>query len=319
MGIKIVNLKKEIKMNIKHLFRRLLESPLLSVWIVASIIVSAIFGGYNAFFVTIVNLIILSLFTIIIKTITDREKVKIVNRITYPKLELFIGILLFFFIVMEIGVFFKVTNVPYIGSIIRNVQTTIKEYVYRFANVGFSAWILSLIYEIAIYLSIFFIPIIIILIVCIFNFKSMGFVLGNVKLIVILLTIAIVLGIPNKVLISQPFNMIITAYIASIFSNAICEEFFFRGFLLPRLEDILKNPINALIISAIAFNISHIPSYLNQGMNFYKIGLYCFSVNYPTGLLFGYLYLKTRSIIPSVILHASNTILGLVFISSVLR
>lgn len=58
----------------------------------------------------------------------------------------------------------------------------------------------------------------------------------------------------------------------------------------------------------------HIPSYLIRDMSTYHVLFQLFSVVSPTGLIWGYLYLKTRSIVPGVIWHASNTILGIIFI-----
>ena len=64
---------------------------------------------------------------------------------------------------------------------------------------------------------------------------------------------------------------------------------------------------------AILFNMSHVPSNLASGMNIYQAILSQLSIAYPTGLIWGYLYLKTRSIVPVIAWHASNTILGYIF------
>jgi len=95
------------------------------------------------------------------------------------------------------------------------------------------------------------------------------------------------------------------------------EELIFRGYLLPRFEAVLKNKINALIVVSLLFNMLHIPSNLAQGSDVYKSLLMSFGMFQPTGLIWGYLYLKTRSIVPGVIWHTSFPILGLIFISSI--
>lgn len=315
MIIKIVNLKKDIIFTVKHLFKRLLESPLLIVTVIFSSAGSIILGGYYVFFRTIVNVMLLAMFAVIIKIMTDKSKVKFITKIKYPKLELFSGILLSIFIFIELLVFWKQGNIPYVSSVIHNFQLIVKENVYKIGEIGIPQWIINCIYSISIYFTMIVVPVVILFIFWGYDFKNMGAIFCNFSLILILLLITILLGINNKILFQKPLYIIMIVYVASIFSNALAEELFYRGFLLPRLETVLKNPINALIISAIIFNISHVPSYLAQGINVYKAILFCLSMSYPTGLIFGYLYLKTRSIVPGIMLHASNTILGIVFIS----
>lgn len=315
MIIKIVNLKKDIILTVKHLLKRLIESPLLIIWIIISIISAIILGGYSAFFSTIVNLLLLAMYAVIIKLITDKSPAKFISKIKHPRLELLSGILLFIFIFIEIAVFWKQGNIPYIGSAINNFELAIKNNVYKLGKIGISQWNVYCIYDISIYFGIMLAPVVILFALWRYDLKNMGFVFCHLPLILILVLITVLLGLPNKVIFQHPFNIVITTYVASVFSNALSEELLYRGFLLPRLEAVLKNPINALIISAIIFNIGHIPSYLGQGVSTYRILLYCFSMSYPTGLILGYLFLKTRSIVPGIVLHASNTVLGIIFIS----
>ncbi|MFD3450198.1 CPBP family intramembrane glutamic endopeptidase [Microbacteriaceae bacterium 4G12] len=143
----------------------------------------------------------------------------------------------------------------------------------------------------------------------------MGFVFKHLGLILVLISITIILGLPFKVISPSSFVQLITTFFISMFINGLPEELFFRGYLLPRLEAVLKNPIHALVISAILFNMSHIPSHISNGMSIHQALLMSFSIAYPTGLILGYLYLKTRSIVPGIIWHTSNTILGIVFIN----
>lgn len=123
------------------------------------------------------------------------------------------------------------------------------------------------------------------------------------------------MGLPSKVLWSQPFYQTISTFIIMMFVNGLPEELFCRGFLLPRLEAVLNNSVTSLVLVAILFNTLHIPSELTRGMSIYQALLTSFSIVYPSGLIWGYLYLKTRSIVPGVIWHTSNTILGIIFIS----
>lgn len=319
MIIKIVNLKKDIILTVKHLFKRLLESPVLLIWIIIGIISALILGGFSTFLSNIINIILLAMYAVIIKLMTDKVPAKSIPKIKHPRLELLSGILLYIFMFIEIAVLWKQVNIPYIGSAINNFELAIKNNVYKLGEIGISQLNINHIYSISMYLAITLVPVIILFILWGYNFKNMGFVFCNLPLILVLVLIDVLLGLPNKIIFKQPINIIITTYVATIFSNALSEELCDRGFLLPRLEAVLKNPINALVISAILFNISHIPSFLGKGISMYSTLFFCFSFSCPTGLIFGYLFLKTRSIVPSVLLHASNTTLGIIFISVLIK
>lgn len=315
MNISIVNFTQDIIFTVKHLFKRLIQEPILATWIIIGSIIPIIVSGYYTFLKVIVNLIILAIFAVIIKIMTNKSELKIIPEIRHPRLELLSGILLFIFIFIEISILFKQVNIPYIGPVISNFGLTIKESVYKLGGVGISKRNLDVIYEISTYFVLELILAVILFVFWGYGFKKMGFLFCSLPLILVLLVIIVLLGIPNKVLFHQSFYTVLSAYVASIFGNGISEELIFRGYLLPRLEAVLKSPINALVISAILFNVMHVPSYLAQGMSIYKIILYCLSMSYPTGLLWGYLYLKTRSVVPGIVLHASNGILGIAFIS----
>lgn len=142
----------------------------------------------------------------------------------------------------------------------------------------------------------------------------MGFIFTNLPLILVLLGVTIILGLPFKILFQQPFYKIILTFFIEIFGIDLPEELIFRGYLLPHLEGVLKNSINALVITAILFNMFHIPSELASGMSVYQSLLSSFSIVYPSGLIWGYLYLKTRSIVPGIIWHASVSVLGMIFL-----
>jgi uncharacterized protein len=97
--------------------------------------------------------------------------------------------------------------------------------------------------------------------------------------------------------------------------NAFPEELFFRGFLLPRLEKVLQNPLNALVLSAFIFNAMHLPIQMMNGTPLSEALLHIFSIGYPSGLIWGYLYLRTRSILPGTFWHAANGLLGYLLLS----
>lgn len=86
-------------------------------------------------------------------------------------------------------------------------------------------------------------------------------------------------------------NLIYQFLIISI-SAGICEEIFFRGVIMTTLTDYFT-PWKAIVLSAIMFGVFH----FNIGNIFGPIYL---------GLVFGYLTIKTGSIIPAILGHMTN-------------
>lgn len=304
----------KIMFTIKHLLKRLIQSPLLLGWIIIGMIIEIIRSGYKGFIITIINLILLALFTVIIKIMADNSTAKPISRLKHPRLELFIGILFYIFLFVELATFWGQAKIPYISSKISHLISIIGENISKLGDIGIPQWLLNPLANASISIAFELIPIIILFVIFGYGFKNMGFVFSNLPLILILLGITIVLGLPFKILFQQPFNKTILTFFIQVFINGLPEELVFRGYLLPRFETVLKNPINALVFVAILFNMSHIPSYMAHGMSVYQALLSTFSIIFPSGLIWGYLYLKTRSIVPGVIWHTSTSFLGMTFI-----
>lgn len=79
---------------------------------------------------------------------------------------------------------------------------------------------------------------------------------------------------------------------------AVCEEFFFRGFLLTALKSYVS-PRTAIVISAFFFAFYHVNPWFAP---FFFI----------LGLLFGWLYLKTNNLGMAVLAHFINNAYGIV-------
>lgn len=93
---------------------------------------------------------------------------------------------------------------------------------------------------------------------------------------------------------------IVLAVIYTVFVAPVCEELVFRGLILGSLGVSMKKPI-AVVISALLFSVVHLPSLIALG---YTLLL---------GLVLGFVYLRTKSLIPCILLHvafnASNYLL----------
>lgn len=90
--------------------------------------------------------------------------------------------------------------------------------------------------------------------------------------------------------------------LVSTIGIAVSEELFFRGFLLQQLKKYFSVAI-ANGISAVLFMCIHIPllvfvNHLSGASLF--IGLY---ITLISGLVFGFLYIKTKSLWPPIIAH----------------
>lgn len=305
----------KVLITVKHLFRRLVQSPLLLGWIIIGTIIEIIQKGYQGFIITIINLILLTLFTIIIKMMTDNSPVKLIPKLKHPKFELISGMLLYIFLIIEVCIFWGQAYIPFINSGITNLTSSIGEISLKFGMMGVPDWILGTISNALAVIVLELVPIIILFVCWGYGLRKMGFIFSNLRLILVLVGVTIILGLPFKIIFQHPLYKTIITFFIMIFVNGLPEELIFRAYLLPRFEVVLNNSINALVIVAILFNLLHVPSELARGMSIYQALLSGFSIVYPSGLIWGYLYLKTRSIVPGVIWHTSNTIFGIIFLN----
>lgn len=314
MELSFISLKNKTFLTVTHLFERLIRCPLLLGWIVIGTIIEILLNGLSGFIITIINLTLLALFTTIIKIMTDNSQPKATTKLKHPKLELAAGVLLLIFIFTELSIIWGIAKIPYLSTGSLNIINSMQNNISKLSNIGIPEWVLSRVNNASFTIVFMLIPTIILFVICGYGFRKMGFVFKNLRLILILLSVTIILGLPYNILFQQPLHKTIITFFIMIFINGLPEELFFRGFLLPRFEKVLGNSINALVIVAVLFNILHIPSYLSRGLSVSQALLTSLSVGAPTGLIWGYLYLKTRSIVPGVIWHTSTTILGIIFI-----
>lgn len=84
---------------------------------------------------------------------------------------------------------------------------------------------------------------------------------------------------------------------AAVIAAPICEEYFFRGVLLKGLAA-RHGELRALFVSSLVFSVFHLD----------PVGLVART---ELGMLFGYLYLRTRSLWPGVAAHAANNAVSL--------
>ena len=90
------------------------------------------------------------------------------------------------------------------------------------------------------------------------------------------------------------------AVIYTVFIAPLCEEIVFRGLMMTSLEGSMKK-IFAVLITGVLFSLVHLPSVIAFGYTFLL------------GLVLGFVYIKTKSLIPCILMHmafnASNYLL----------
>ncbi|MGD2147143.1 MAG: CPBP family intramembrane metalloprotease [Anaerolineae bacterium] len=91
----------------------------------------------------------------------------------------------------------------------------------------------------------------------------------------------------------------------------VAEEVFFRGYLTERLCQWLGN-LRGLLLGGIIFGLAHIVSRVSQhGLAYPRQDALLGLQTSLGGLLFGFIYLRSRSIVPGAILHlATNAYIG---------
>lgn len=121
-------------------------------------------------------------------------------------------------------------------------------------------------------------------------------------------------GHPGLLWQSAPVPIVTATIAFQSLLNGVPEELAFRGVIFGRLMPWLGRPGNSLAISTMAWGLYHVPSFVvGSGTPIWlavAIGLF----GALSGLVFGYLLYRTRSIWPGVIWHTSITGVGLMFV-----
>jgi membrane protease YdiL (CAAX protease family) len=121
-------------------------------------------------------------------------------------------------------------------------------------------------------------------------------------------------GHPGLLWQSAPLPIVTATMAVQSLVNGLPEEFAFRGVIFGRMMPWLGRPGNSLAVSTMAWGLFHVPSFVaGSGMPIWlalPTGLF----GALNGLVFGYLFYRTRSIWPGVIWHTSITGVGLMFV-----
>ena len=293
---------------IRHFWTRLRETPLLLGWLIVGPLFALALDGFAGLAMAALNIGMLGIYALIIRWLTPQAAPAVPIR--RRSLELGLGLLfLAGFLVLQALEYTPAGNSP-LGQTWRGFIAGIYNGV---VQIGTPTAIVQDVFSSISSTIKETLPIILLSLALGYGLRAMGLRRASGRLIVVLIGLTVLLGLPFGVITRVPLQQALLAAFFSIFINALPEELVFRGFLLPRLEAILKNPLNALVLSAWLFNLSHVPIEIANGADAGTAIAQVFALTYPSGLLWGYLYLRTRSVIPGALWHAANVNLGTIF------
>ncbi len=101
------------------------------------------------------------------------------------------------------------------------------------------------------------------------------------------------------------------AFLFNLGISGLPEEFWARSLLQTRLERILGSALRGAIVAAVVFGLMHAPAHVrNYGSDWLRVLAACLGRQALVGFVFGYLWLKTRSLAPGALWHAFGNTIG---------
>jgi membrane protease YdiL (CAAX protease family) len=290
----------------RHFLRRLWQTPLLLGWLVLGPLVALWIEGWMGFLLGLVNVVLVGAYALLIRWMTPNAPGPL--PVKRPRLELAVALALLGLFLLTQLLDFGVWAVQPWQSWVRGFLASVYRAVASIR--GIPDWALQEVYLAASSTIKKLVPTLLALWLLGYRCSDMGFARPHWRLTAVLVGVTAALGLATGVLTRAPPVQVLTLYGIGILVNALPEELYFRGFLLPRLEKAFDNPLNGLILSALLFNALHVPIEMSHGASPLMALLGIVSIGYPSGLIWGYLYLRTRSILPGTLWHAANGKLG---------
>jgi len=288
---------------------KLWQTPLLLGWLFAGLLLAFFREGWMGLALGAANLLIAGFYALIIHYQTQPPPAP--EPVKRPALELAIALGLIGLLLVVQLLDFEVWGAQPWQGWVRGFFRGLGQAVY---GLGFlPEWAKQDVYLAASSTIKQLLPALLIFLLFGYGWRAMGLSRPHWKLAGTLVGITSVFGLLTGVLTRAPLVQVLVLYAVGILVNALPEELLFRGLLLSRLEAVFANPLNALVVSALIFNAIHLPIDMANGRPLLAALGDVFRISY-TGLIWGCLYLRTRSILPGVLWHAANTQLGFIFL-----
>jgi membrane protease YdiL (CAAX protease family) len=291
---------------LRHFADRLRTTPLLLGWLIIGPIIAGLLEGWPGLLTGYINVALLGLWVLLIHWMTRDQPAMLID-IKRPGGELAIGLALFCAIFLVQLLDFNVLRIDPFRSGVQGFFDSLRRQIF---GLGLPEWIQSDVFIAASSSIKQLVPTVLVLLALGYRPDSMGLRLSHWRLSLVLIGLTILLGLGSGTLFRAPPHQIVAVYLVGLLVNALPEELLFRGMLLPRLEAFTGNSLRALVLSAWLFNLLHLPIALSRGATPFTALLEVFAIGLPTGLVWGYLYLRTRSILPGVLWHGANVTLG---------
>ena len=304
----VTDLRLQLANHVRHILKRLLETPLLIGWLVIGTLLTPFVAGLEALAGAILNLLLMAFWVVLIRHLTPNSPAPV--KIRRPRIELWVAL---GWLAVSFALVMTYHGLINLGPLMVFQSETIPVFVRTTAGGALPEWVVGPLVNAAQNTVTDLLPVIALFLALGYGATGMGLRLRYPKLILALLGVSILFGAPFRLgfFSGQPVLQVLLLYIIEIFRNGFHEELFFRGFLLPRLEPYLGG-LNAIVVSAWLFQVIHIPSHIVQdGASVPAAILSSFVTAFPSGLIWGYLYYRTRSVIPGLLWHASFFTLGI--------
>lgn len=299
----------------RDLLGKLRGAPLLLGWLVIGPLVALLVSGTIGMVQALINLGLLGFWAVLIRWMTPDAPPPLPLRRPRRELLALLTLLALLFGVQLLD--FEVITAQPFSNWVRDLRIWLYTGTQQLASFGAPDWALHDLYNAASSAVKQLLPFGLLALAMGYGLRGMGLRPCCWRLTTMLLGLTIGLGLPFGVLFMAPLGQVLALYLVNLLINGLPEELIFRGLLLPRLAAALANPLNALVVAALLFNAIHIPIAIYNGTSGLMALLAVFSTSFPSGLIWGYLYLRTRSIIPGALWHTAHVNLGLIFASMV--
>lgn len=147
-----------------------------------------------------------------------------------------------------------------------------------------------------------------------FRFRRMDWLLAAAMILFAIAAAVLrdhIFGIANALSSYVPLSFAaIPMFLMQSLQNGIPEEALFRGYLLPQLFAFFRRPWLAIVVMISVFDLYHLPILLlHYNLSpWWLIALQLVFPLQPTGLVFGYAYWRSRSLVPGILFHTYMTL-----------
>lgn len=311
--VKILEIFIDLRSDLRVLLHKLWQTPLLLGWLIVGPGIAWVLSGTPGLVESAINLGLLGLWVLLIRRLTPAAPQPLPVRRPWLECWVALGLFALLFVVQLLD--FGVVQVNPFSRWVQGITGGLYKAVYGLADIGAPPWLLQDLFLAASSTVKQLIPTLLAIWWLGYGWPAMGLRAGHWQLTAVLVILTMLLGLGSGTLWRAPLPQVLALYGIGLFVNGLPEELFFRGLLLPRLAALLGNTLNALVVSAWLFNAIHIPIELANGASWPVALAQVFSIGFPSGLLWGYLYLRTRSIVPGMFWHTAQMNLGYLLVS----